>query len=172
MSLCQCIILPIKWNINALDWMYCSISWLFTPPFVQGADQRKHQSSASLAIVRVIHRWLVNSPHKGPVTRKLWWRHHEKQMENTGTENTPVSLPWARWASNGVSILSNLGYKMPYKVTVLYYKLLGILEINGKHRTCQSLNPSLWRLALISQKRLGPEMDTDIRSCGLSEYSQ
>ena len=28
-----------------------------------GADQRKHQSSASLAFVRGIHRWPVNSPH-------------------------------------------------------------------------------------------------------------
>ena len=37
-----------------------------------GADQRKHQSSASLAFVREIHRWLVNSPHKGPVTRKMF----------------------------------------------------------------------------------------------------
>ena len=35
------------------------------------ADQRKHQSSASLAFVRGIHRWPVNSPHKGPVTRKM-----------------------------------------------------------------------------------------------------
>ena len=37
-----------------------------------GADQRKHQSSASLAFVRVIHRWPMNSPHKGLVTRKLF----------------------------------------------------------------------------------------------------
>ena len=29
-----------------------------------GADQREHQSSASLAFVRGIHRWPVNSPHK------------------------------------------------------------------------------------------------------------
>ena len=36
------------------------------------ADQRKHQSSASLAFVRGIHRGPVNSPHKGPVTRKLF----------------------------------------------------------------------------------------------------
>ena len=35
------------------------------------ADQRKHQSSASLAFVRGIHRWPVNSPHKWPVTRKI-----------------------------------------------------------------------------------------------------
>ena len=33
-----------------------------------GPDQRKHHSSASLAFVRGIHRWPVNSPHKGPVT--------------------------------------------------------------------------------------------------------
>ena len=35
-------------------------------------DQRKHQSSASLAFVRGIHRWSVNSPHKWPVTRKMF----------------------------------------------------------------------------------------------------
>ena len=36
-----------------------------------GADQRKHQSSASVAFVRGIHRWSGNSPHKWPVTRKM-----------------------------------------------------------------------------------------------------
>ena len=36
------------------------------------ADQRKHQSSASLAFVWGIHRGLVNSPHKWPVTRKMF----------------------------------------------------------------------------------------------------
>ena len=36
-----------------------------------GADQIKHQSSASLAFVRGIHRGPVNSPHKWPVTRKM-----------------------------------------------------------------------------------------------------
>ena len=37
-----------------------------------GADQRKHQSSASLVFVRGIRRWPVNSPHKGSVTRKMF----------------------------------------------------------------------------------------------------
>ena len=36
------------------------------------ADQRKHQSAASLAFVRGIHRGPVNSPHKWPVTRKMF----------------------------------------------------------------------------------------------------
>ena len=38
-----------------------------------GTEQRKHQSSASLAFVRGI------SPHRGPVTRKFfsnWWRYY------------------------------------------------------------------------------------------------
>ena len=49
-----------------------------------GADQTKHQTSASLAFVRGIHRWPVNSPHKGPVTSgnvenvSIWWRHRVK----------------------------------------------------------------------------------------------
>ena len=37
-----------------------------------GAHQRRHQSSASLAFVRGIHRWPVNSPHKRNVTRKMF----------------------------------------------------------------------------------------------------
>ena len=36
-----------------------------------GTDQRKHQSSASLAFVRGIHRWPLNSPQKLPIMRKM-----------------------------------------------------------------------------------------------------
>ena len=42
------------------------------PSVYSGADQRKHQSSASLAFVRGIHRRPVNSPHEWPVTRKMF----------------------------------------------------------------------------------------------------
>ena len=51
-------------QITSLTIVYSSV--------YSGTDQRKHQSSASLAFVREIHRWLVNSPHKGPVTRKMF----------------------------------------------------------------------------------------------------
>ena len=37
-----------------------------------GADQRKRQSSTSLAFVWGIYRWPMNTPHKGPVTRKMF----------------------------------------------------------------------------------------------------
>ena len=37
-----------------------------------GADQSKHQSPASIAFVCGIHRGPVNTPHKGPVTQKMF----------------------------------------------------------------------------------------------------
>ena len=37
-----------------------------------GTEHRKYQSSASLAFVRGIHQWPVNSPHKCPVTQKMF----------------------------------------------------------------------------------------------------
>ena len=50
-----------------------------------GADQRKHESSASLAFVREIHRWPVNSPHKGASNVEnvsISWRHHGSAFIN------------------------------------------------------------------------------------------
>ena len=43
-----------------------------------GADQRKYQNSASLAFVRGIHRWPVNSPQMASNAENvpIWWRHH------------------------------------------------------------------------------------------------
>ena len=43
-----------------------------------GADQRKHQSPASMAFVRGIHQWSVNSPHN----ISIWWRHHASPMRH------------------------------------------------------------------------------------------
>ena len=45
---------------------------IFYSTVYSGPDQRKHQSSASLAFVRGFQRRPVNSPHKGPVTRKMF----------------------------------------------------------------------------------------------------
>ena len=54
--------------------MVCQItsSTIVYSAVYSGADQRKHQSSASLAFVRGINRWSVISQHKGPVTRKMF----------------------------------------------------------------------------------------------------
>ena len=57
--------------ISAMASQITSLTIVYSTVY-SGADQRKHQSSASLAFVRGIHRWPVNSPHKGPVTRKMF----------------------------------------------------------------------------------------------------
>ena len=48
-----------------------SISTVYSTVY-SGTDQRNHQSSASLAFVRGIYWWPVNSPHKGPVMWKMF----------------------------------------------------------------------------------------------------
>ena len=65
---------PIHYNddmMSAIASQITSLTIVYSTVY-SGADQRKHQSSASLAVVRGIHWWSVNSPHKGPVTRKIF----------------------------------------------------------------------------------------------------
>ena len=57
--------------MSAMVFQITSLTIVY-PMVYSGADQRKHQSSASLAFVRGIHRGPVNSPHKWPVTRKMF----------------------------------------------------------------------------------------------------
>ena len=58
-----------------------------------GADQRKHQSSASLAFVRGIHWWPMNSLHKGPVMRKMFpFDDIIKKSLHYGKDTTPTRL--------------------------------------------------------------------------------
>ena len=56
--------IPMASQITSLTIVYSTV--------YSGTNQRKHRSSASLAFVRGIHRWPVNSPHNGPVTRKIF----------------------------------------------------------------------------------------------------
>ena len=47
--------------VSTACWTVCS-----------SADQMKHQSYALMAFVRRIHRWSVDSPHKGLVSRQMF----------------------------------------------------------------------------------------------------
>ena len=61
---CDAIMKAMALQITSLAIVYSTVH--------SSADQRKHQRSVSLAFVRVIHQWPVNSPHKWPVTRKIF----------------------------------------------------------------------------------------------------
>ena len=57
--------------IGAMASQITSLAIVYSTVY-SATDQRKQQSSASPTFVRAIHRWPVNSPHKWPVTRKLF----------------------------------------------------------------------------------------------------
>ena len=51
-------------QITSLTFVYSTV---YSSP-----DHRKYQSSALLYVVRGIHRWPLNTPHKWPVTREMF----------------------------------------------------------------------------------------------------
>ena len=57
--------------MGAMASQITSLMTVYTTVY-SGADQRKHQSSASLAFVPGIHWGPVNSPHKLAITRKMF----------------------------------------------------------------------------------------------------
>ena len=63
-----------------------------------GTHQRKHQSSALLAFVRGTHGWPVDSPHKGPVTRKYF--HFSDDVIMTWWYTTRDIMTWKRFPHN------------------------------------------------------------------------
>ena len=112
----------LQWRHNGHDCVsnhlpyHCLLSRLFS------ADQRKHQSSASLASVRGIHRRPVNSPHKWPVTRKMFpfddvimktsnvWR-SERHFEAANAPGSPHRL-----CKNSKQKFAEITYKIHKKV--------------------------------------------------------
>ena len=64
-----CSLWSLQWRPNGC--LKSPALSLLTQAFIL-AQIKKHQSSASLTFVSGIHRWSVNSPHKWPVTRKIF----------------------------------------------------------------------------------------------------
>ena len=97
---CMQIIIMAQWSYHAThDYHYNEV--IMSPTIVYSAvysraDQRKYQSSASLAFVMGIHRWPMNSPHKGPVTRKMF-PFDDVIMHMTITVMGYVYNHWGHW---------------------------------------------------------------------------
>ena len=90
-----------------------------------GADQRKHQSSASLAFLRGIHRRPVNSLHKWPVTRKMftfddvimilyWWSY----VSLISRKNNASFCEGHTWQCSTILILGHFPPLLLYKPTL------------------------------------------------------
>ena len=80
------------------------------------ADQRKHQSSVSLASVRGIHRGPVDSPHKWPVTRKMF------PFDDVIMRHIGVILLWRTDKRLSVhSMYNDLAFSLSYSIQYLLY---------------------------------------------------
>ena len=100
---------PLQWRHNGRDGVSnhqphdCLLNRLFRH---SGADQRKHQCSVSLAFVWGIHRWPVNSPHKGPVTRKMFQPFIRVQIK----ESIKAPHHWILWGESTGGFPSHRAY--------------------------------------------------------------
>ena len=73
-------------------------------------DQRIHQSSASLAFVRGNHRNPVNSPHKWPVTRKMF-----------PFDDVIMVFRWCMWVHPGTPLPVHMSKYLVADITLLHY---------------------------------------------------
>ena len=85
----------LQWRHNEHDASQITSLTIVYSTVYPDADQRKYQSSASLAFVWVIHRWPVNSPHKWPVTRKMFPFDDVIMVTNSAPKYTTV-VSWAK----------------------------------------------------------------------------
>ena len=89
-----------------------------------GPDQKKHQSSASLAFVWGIHRWPVNSPHKGSVTRKMFPLDDVIMSANVAPESaTTWYISWGiRYALRIYISIIHLKQKLKSSLAIYMYR--------------------------------------------------
>ena len=126
LSLYHCLdFITLQWHYNGpMASQITSLPIVYSAVY-SGADQRKHQRSVLLAFVRGIHWWPVNSPHKGPVTWKMFpfdhvimkallWVNYEHWMNywSAGRWNilsSEMADIWYKWVSEWLSLTAFLG---------------------------------------------------------------
>ena len=100
-------VIASQWRHNNLDGVSnhqpqdCLLNHVFT------RRSKKTSNSASLAFVWGIHRWPVNSPHKWPVTQKMF------PSDDVIMDSHPNSL-WGESAGSGGSLPLNTLLAMLY----------------------------------------------------------
>ena len=81
--------------VGAVAFQITSLKMVYSTVY-SGADQRKHQHSASLADGRGIYRWPVNSTHKGTVTRKI--SPFDNVIMTREYSQNATDVMWSVWA--------------------------------------------------------------------------
>ena len=120
--------------------------------FCSGADQRKHQSSASMAVLRRIHRWRVGFPHKGPVLLKksFWWRHQTSICRY----HTWVSLSYNRYS---LTVMANIFPTESQDGVIVYYDIDGDEGIS--FRMYEATGDSIGLRLTLVERGQSPDLD-------------
>ena len=124
-------------QITSLKIVHSTVYW--------GVDQTKHQSSASLAFVWGIHRWPVNSPHKGVSNAEMfpfWWRHHGVYAE---VSSAPVTSTCKRFKTYRQGN-SDQWYSRQY--FLWYIPIWGPWPLKSSKHGSQQLLNFIWKTAL------------------------
>ena len=103
---------------SAMAYQITSLTIVYSIAY-SDAYEINHQGSASLAFVRGIHRWPVNSPHKEPVTREMFPFDDVIMLlicwQGYGLSHDPMGAFWV--------ILSNTLLRLPL-IRLLYRSLI------------------------------------------------
>ena len=131
---CDVIMGAMESQITSLSVVYSIIH--------SGADQRKHKSSSSLTFVLGIHQWPVNSPHKWPVTRKMF-----------PFDDVIMHI-------SGVAVLSFVFHNGKF-----YSYLLGLLYLHqGNLMTIQVMVKQPWMLRVNTYNESSENVDNQINT--------
>ena len=114
-----------------------------------GADQRKHQSSVSLAFVRRIHREPVNSPHKWPVTRKMF-----PFDDAIRIHYGPLLKQEVKWMHRGVCSTYHSSLEIYQYIPLLHYThpvlcIIKASRINQSNTSNCNWGISTWSIAVM-----------------------
>ena len=116
-----------------------SLTIVFSAVYLD-TDQRKHKSSASLALVRGIHRRPVNSPQMASNAENvsIWWRHHVRSSYVCQLHCCRGSCPGCLRVSLSVSISRST---LALKSEILPRHLLSTVPHNYLSLSCRTLGP-------------------------------
>ena len=105
--ICVSKLVTLQWRHNERD----SVSNHQPHDCLLRRRSKKHQSSASMAFVRGIHRGPVNSPHKWPVTRKMFpFDDVIMQLATIGSDNESVPFQFQAVICNQCWFVINLSH--------------------------------------------------------------
>ena len=124
--------LSLQWRHDEHDGVLNHRHINFCSTVCTGDDQRKHQSSAPLAVMGGINHWPVDSPQKGPVTRKMFpfddvSIHFPRQPSSVCVEIPATALSRVTWAH---MILSSRILRCPTTTWSTYHMCIWIHYVN------------------------------------------